>query len=85
MVPGFDIDAVCVPFIYGNSILESKENVIIDVDIPQKLFGEIEQGKEYGSITIKINDMVLDSIPLIADRTSEKANFVIKLADFFLF
>src|SRR5574344_1059937 len=85
LVPGFDIDAVCVPFIYGNSILESKENVIIDVDIPQKLFGEIEQGKEYGSITIKINDMVLDSIPLIADRTSEKANFVIKLADFFLF
>lgn len=81
LVPAFTPESICVPFISGNSITENLNNVEITVDIPEKLFGEVTAGTEYGKIYIKIGDYILQSIPLVADRTIEKAGFISILCD----
>lgn len=85
LVPGFDIDSICVPFIYGSSIQECEDNVKVELNVPQKIYGKIEEGKEYGYLSVKLNDFTIDTIPLIADRTSEEANFITRFADAFIY
>ena len=44
-------------------------------------WGEIQQGQTCGSIKLKLNDYLLEEIPLIADRNVEKAGFITSLSD----
>ena len=81
LVPAAKLEPLCVPFVTGNSIAENLENVKVLVTMPDYLQGEITAGAAYGKIEITLGDYILQTIPLVADRSTQKAGFVVKLAD----
>ena len=85
LIAAYNPKAVCVPFVTGNSIAENLQNVQINVIIPDYLQGQITAGTEYGQIKITLGDYLLQTIPLVADRSTEKANWLVCLADGILF
>ena len=85
LIPAFNPEAVTVPFIYGNSIEESVENVKVRTILPDYLSGEIKAGTEYGKVEFLIEDFILDSVPLVADRNISKSNIFIRAADFLIY
>ena len=81
LVPAYVPEAVCVPFVSGNSIAENLQNVIVDVELPEYIDGEITETEEYGCIKITVGNYLLETIPLVADRSIQKAGFITRLAD----
>ncbi|MBO4629895.1 MAG: D-alanyl-D-alanine carboxypeptidase [Treponema sp.] len=81
LVAAFNPGAVCVPFVTGNTIAENLQNVQINVVMPDYLQGQITAGAEYGKIQIILGDYILDTIPLVADRSTQKANWIVCVAD----
>ena len=81
LVPAYIPEAVCVPFVSGNSIAENLQNVIVDVELPEYIDGEITETEEYGCIKITVGNYLLETIPLVADRSIQKAGFITRLAD----
>lgn len=62
-----------VPRLVGNSPQETVMNVKTEVFIEKDLFGKIDRGTILGKIQYKVNDTVLEEVPLVADRNIEKA------------
>ena len=81
LVPAYVPEAVCVPFVSGSSIAENLKNVIVYVELPEYLDGEITATAEYGCIKITVGNYLLETIPLVADRSIQKAGFITRLAD----
>ena len=81
LVAAFNPGAVCVPFVTGNTIAENLQNVQINVVMPDYLQGQITAGAEYGKIQIILGDYILDTIPLVADRSTDRAGWITCLAD----
>lgn len=81
LVPAFTQNSLCVPFVSGNTIAENLENVQIQLEIPDHLTGSIQKGAIYGQIKITIDNYLLDTIPLVADRSIAESNFIIRLCD----
>ena len=82
LVPAVELEPLCVPFVTGASIAENLQNVKVTITMPDYLQGEINQGAEYGQIKITLGDYILQTIPLIADRSTQKAGFITCLADY---
>ena len=59
---------------------ENLQNVKVFLNI-ENLFGSVNAGDIYGNIKIYLDDYLLQEIPLLADRTVSRSNFVIRLAD----
>ena len=85
LVAAYNPKTVCVPFVTGNSIAENLQNVQINVIMPDYLQGQITAGAEYGKIQITLDNYILDTIPLVADRNTNKANWLVCLADGIIF
>ena len=85
LVAAYNPKTVCVPFVTGNSIAENLQNVQINVVMPDYLQGQITAGAEYGKIQITLDNYILDTIPLVADRNTNKANWLVCLADGIIF
>jgi len=81
LIPAFMPPSICVPFVSGNSLKENLANVKIEIELPQYLKGEIKAGAEYGQIKIILENYLLDTIPLVADRSTERAGWITCLAD----
>ncbi|MBP5603786.1 MAG: D-alanyl-D-alanine carboxypeptidase [Treponema sp.] len=81
LITAYEPQTVCVPFVTGNSIAENLKNVTINVTVPDYLQGEIIAGAEYGKIEITLGNYILETIPLVADRSTQKAGFITCLAD----
>ncbi len=81
LVPQSQLQTLCVPFVTGNSIAENLQNVKINISIPDYLQGEIVAGTSYGKIEITLGDYILQTIPLVADRNTQKAGALTCLAD----
>lgn len=81
LVPGFLPETGSVPFITGNSLQENLSNVQFYLDIPEYITGPIVSGQEYGKIQIILNNYILDTIPLVAEKNINKANFLVRFAD----
>lgn len=81
LVTAFDEKTICVPFITGSSLAENLSNVKVTVTMPDYLQGQINAGSEYGKIEITLGNYLLETIPLIADRSTEEAGWITKLAD----
>ena len=81
LVAAFNPHTVCVPFVTGNSIAENLQNVKVEVALPDFLQGQITAGAEYGQIKITLGDYLLQTIPLVADRGTQKAGWIVCLAD----
>ena len=82
LLPAVELEPLCVPFVTGTSIAENLQNVKVTITMPDYLQGEINQGAEYGQIKITLGDYILQTIPLIADRSTQKAGFITCLADY---
>ncbi len=81
LVTAFDEKTICVPFITGSSLAENLSNVKVTVTMPDYLQGQINAGSEYGKIEITLGNYLLETIPLVADRSTEEAGWITKLAD----
>ena len=81
LIAAYNPKTVCVPFVSGNSITENLQNVQITVTLPDYLQGQITAGTEYGQIKITLGDYLLQTIPLVADRSTEQAGWFSCLAD----
>lgn len=81
LLAAYKPQTVCVPFVTGDSIAENLENVTVNVIMPDYLQGQITAGAEYGKIEITLGNYILQTIPLVADRTTEKAGWLTCLAD----
>lgn len=85
LVPAFNPGSITVPFIYGDSAEESAQNVKVVTTIPEYLPGEIIAGTEYGKIEFILDEIVLDTVPLVADRNVQKANPLTRTVDSIIF
>lgn len=85
LVPAFNPKSISVPFIYGDNIQESLQNVKVITEIPDYLPEEILLGTEYGKVYFTLNEFILDSVPLVADRNVKKAGILIRAADEIIF
>ncbi len=81
LVPQYEVQTLCVPFVTGNSIAENLQNVKVNITMPDYLQGEITAGAIYGKIEITLGNYLLETIPLVADRSTEQAGWITCLAD----
>ena len=73
LVPAWK-NTITVPHINGSTALKDAASVKATVNMPRFIYGGVEQGKAYGQIQYKLGDTVLETVPLVADRTYAKAN-----------
>ena len=73
LVPAWD-STITVPHISGNTALDDAKNVTATVNVPRFIYGGVEMGKAYGQVQYKLGDTVLETVPLVADRSYAKAN-----------
>lgn len=83
LVPVTIAESISIPAA-GLSTESACKNVHINMELPERLEGQIIQGTEYGQIKIFYKEFLLQTIPLIADRSVQKSNFLIKAADTFI-
>lgn len=81
LVPAFDVKVETIPFIMGDSMAENLSQVETWVTEPGALKGDVVCGYEYGEVKVVLGDYVIDRIPLVADRSVERANPIIRAAD----
>lgn len=81
LIPAFSVESVCVPLIAGDTVQQNMDSVHVEINLPPYLQGQIIKGAEYGYIKIMLNNYVLDTIPLVADRNTENTGTITKLAD----
>lgn len=53
--------------------LEEAKSVKINVEMPRFIYGGVSAGQEYGKLQYVLNGRVIETVPLVADRTDEKA------------
>lgn len=84
LVPAW-LNTLTVPHIKGGTAQEDAESVTVEAKIPKSIFGGTQAGAIYGQLEYKLDGTVLESVPLVADRTAAPANawgkFWGKLAD----
>lgn len=72
LVPAWT-NAVTVPHISSQTAAEDAENVIAEIQLPKCIYGGTKLGAVYGQIQYKLGNTVLETVPLVADRTAQKA------------
>lgn len=81
IVPAWSPKALCVPVSAAENPENALEEVKINLVLPEFIKGQIEAGNEYGKIEYFLNGLLLETIPLVADRPAERANWWICAAD----
>ena len=84
LVPACSDKILSVPYITGESMKENLAQIKVYLNYVDNGWGKITLGEEYGNIKIVLNDYELQTIPLIADRSIEKGNIFVRLADWFI-
>ena len=74
LVPAWS-NTLTVPNILGEDAVSSARNVRAMVNIPKFIYGGVKQGEAYGQIQYRLGDAVLEIVPLVADRSYERAGF----------
>lgn len=67
LVPALD-ETFTVPFIAGDSPTGAAASVHVRADVPDCLYGGIRCGQQYGTLTYYLEDSILRTVPLVADR-----------------
>ncbi len=81
VIPAFSDKTLTAPFISGNSMEENLANIKVSIQLPEYFSGVIVQSQVLGKITVSLDGYKLQEIPLIADRTVQKASWFVSLAD----
>lgn len=78
LVPAWK-NTITVPHIGGGENPSADANKVqAFVTIPKSIYGEASIGKQYGQIQYKLGNVILETVPLVCDRTVEKSNFWIR-------
>lgn len=64
-----------VPFISGASPKDAARKIHVTANIPKCIFGEFDEGEQFGTLSYSLDGRVLNTVPLVADRKSERVNF----------
>lgn len=88
-VAGSSLKSVClvpaksenfsVPFISGVSPKEAAQKIHVTANIPKSIFGEFEEGAQFGTLSYSLDGRILNTVPLVTDRKSEKVNFFARI------
>lgn len=81
LIPAYNPPVLTVPFVLGQTIDDNLSKIDYDVVVTDDKWGSLELGQECGYIQITLGEYILQTIPLVADRNVEKANFIVSLAD----
>lgn len=81
IIPAFNPKSITVPFIQGNNVLECVDKVQVRRTPTGILSGNISAGDEIAYIEFSIDEFILDTIPLVADRNITQANIFVRAAD----
>ena len=81
LVPAYKPKALTVPRNIAESPETAANEVKINLNLPKKIKGSLLCGTPCGSIEYTLNGIILETIPLVSDRTIEKANLWIRFAD----
>ncbi|WP_407397698.1 D-alanyl-D-alanine carboxypeptidase family protein [Treponema sp.] len=73
LIPALD-EKFSVPFITGNSPEDAASKIHVTANIPSYLYGQVECGQELGLLTYSLEGKTLRTIPLVADRKSQRQN-----------
>ncbi|MBQ8013738.1 MAG: D-alanyl-D-alanine carboxypeptidase [Treponema sp.] len=74
-------NTITVPHINGESALADAQSVKATVSIPKFIYGGVEAGKAYGQIQYKLGEAVLETVPLVADRSYDRAGIFGRIID----
>ena len=80
LVPAWK-NTITVPHIQGETALADAQSVKATVNIPRFIYGGVKAGESYGQIQYKLGDIVLETVPLVADRNYEKAGVFTRAID----
>ncbi|WP_294428763.1 D-alanyl-D-alanine carboxypeptidase family protein [uncultured Treponema sp.] len=72
LIPAWS-STITVPHVSGESASADAQSVKATVNIPRFIYGGVEAGRQYGQIQYMLGDVVLETVPLVADRTYERA------------
>ena len=81
LIPALSEKTLTAPFISGSSLEENLTKIAVDVQLPLYVSGIIKQGQVLGNIRITLDGYLLQEIPLIADRSTQKSSLFVSLAD----
>ncbi|MCR4821882.1 MAG: D-alanyl-D-alanine carboxypeptidase [Treponema sp.] len=72
LIPAWN-NAITVPHILGKTPQSDVASVKATLTLPKYIYGEVKEGQAYGQIQYILGDNVLETVPLVADRTYEQA------------
>ena len=82
LVPAFEQSALCVPKSLVSELGDGDADIKINLRLPKLLKGGMQSGAELGAIEYTMNGIVLQTVPLVCERTAKRANPWICAADF---
>lgn len=77
-VPAYPVNAICMPY---TDLGTNYENITVGIELPENIIGSVEKGQILGQVKYFYKDQLIQSIPLVADRTTTQENFLISFAD----
>ncbi|MCI1209587.1 MAG: D-alanyl-D-alanine carboxypeptidase [Treponema sp.] len=81
IIPAEQTAALTVPFIQGADPQDAAAQVTVTAEIPSYIDGGSLQGTAYGTLVYKLGTTELQRIPLVADRSIQKAGWIIRASD----
>lgn len=81
LIPAYQPQALTVPVIAAQNKENPLDDVKINLVLPEIIKGKTTAGEKYGAIEYWLGEHLLESIPLVSERTQKKANFWISAAD----
>ncbi len=82
LVPAWKSECLTVPVSLAQNSDRAEEEVSVDVKIPRFMRGRVLMGEEYGKIEYSLGGVLLETIPLVADRDLKKASWWLCASDF---
>lgn len=77
-IPAFNTQGIVIPCSYQNF---NQADLTFNIELSHKYFGAVTQGQIVGNIYIYYKSNLLQTIPLISDRTTTKTNFFISFIE----
>lgn len=77
-VPAYSVNGICVP---EKDLGDDYKDITVAINLPNVISGTVTTGQILGDIQYFYKDQLLQTIPLVADRSTTKANFFISFAD----
>lgn len=78
LVPAWS-NSLTVPHIRAQTAIEDAKSVVAEVQIPKYIYAKAQVGEVFGQISYKLGDTVLETVPLVADRTVNQGNILKRL------